>query len=41
MKVNLANQTDVLGVSRQALYDVCERFRAAPGAGSLIDRKKG
>jgi hypothetical protein len=41
MKVNLANQTDVLGVNRQALYDVCERFRTAPGAGSLIDGKKG
>jgi len=38
MNLNPAKLPDVLGVSLQALYDVPERFGAAPGGDFPIDR---
>jgi len=38
MNLNAAKLPDELGLSLQALYDVSERFGAAPGGGLPIDR---
>jgi hypothetical protein len=38
MNLKPAKLPDVLGMSLQALYDVLERFGAAPGGGFPIDR---
>jgi len=38
MNLKPAKLPDVLGMSLQALYDVPERFGAAPGGGFPIDR---